>query len=179
MCCSAAFFLLYYAVSAPKQPEPYSPENAPKNRRLQQQPLRTTHTSPSDQNKPPDTVRTDTHRTDTFKTDTVRTGDPSLTAPQKAVRIAFYLWLSLLNLLATSTLWARAADAFDSDAASRLFGFLGAGATIGELLRTCLEPSRAFLLSYVMEVTFCSVSGKCSQRKDLRCFAHHLHVCNV
>ena len=50
---------------------------------------------------------------------------------QRAVRIGFYLWLSLLNLVATSTLWARAADAFDSNAAKRLFGFLGAGATLG------------------------------------------------
>ena len=60
-----------------------------------------------------------------------KTGDASLTTAQKAVRVAFYLWLGLLNLLATSTLWTRAADAFDSNAASRLFGFLGAGATIG------------------------------------------------
>lgn len=61
-----------------------------------------------------------------------KTGNARLTASARAVRIAFYLWLSLVNLLATSTLWARAADAFDSNAAARLFGFLGAGATLGE-----------------------------------------------
>lgn len=62
-----------------------------------------------------------------------RTGSPELTSAARSVRIAFYLWLTLVNLLATSTLWARAADAFDSNAAVRLFGFLGAGATLGRL----------------------------------------------
>ena len=59
------------------------------------------------------------------------------------MRIGFYLWLSLLNLLATSTLWARAADAFDSSAAARLFGFLGAGATLGTVT---LLPGRLLVV---------------------------------
>lgn len=59
-------------------------------------------------------------------------GNPDLPVSARAVRMAFYLWLTLINLLATSTLWARAADSFDSNAAKRLFGFLGAGATMGK-----------------------------------------------
>lgn len=77
-----------------------------------------------------------------------KTGDPNLTRGQKAVRIAFYLWLSLLNLLATSTLWARAADVFDSSAASRLFGFLGAGATIGQLAGSLTAAAWASIPSF-------------------------------
>lgn len=67
-----------------------------------------------------------------------RQGSSDLTSSAQAVRIAFYLWLTLVNLLATSTLWARAADAFDSNAAARLFGFLGAGATLGLHTSLCV-----------------------------------------
>ncbi len=60
---------------------------------------------------------------------------------QKLVRAAFFLWLSVLNLMCLSTLWARAADLFSSEAATRLFGFLGAGATCGaHTLHLCSKP---------------------------------------
>ena len=42
-----------------------------------------------------------------------------LRSPQQAVRAAFYLWVSAANLVAVSTMWARAADAFDTSAAAR------------------------------------------------------------
>jgi hypothetical protein len=42
-----------------------------------------------------------------------------LGSPQQAVRAAFYLWVSAANLVAVSTMWARAADAFDTSAAAR------------------------------------------------------------
>lgn len=48
---------------------------------------------------------------------------------QRLVRGAFFLWLSVLNLVCLSTMWARMADLFASEGATRLFGFLGAGAT--------------------------------------------------
>ena len=50
---------------------------------------------------------------------------------QRLVRAAFFLWLSVLNLMCLSIMWARMADLFGSEAATRLFGFLGAGATCG------------------------------------------------
>ncbi|KAA6417728.1 MAG: hypothetical protein FRX49_12314 [Trebouxia sp. A1-2] len=86
--------------------------------------------------------------TNTNTASQAKTGDPNLTRGQKAVRAAFYLWLSLLNLLATSTLWARAADVFDSSAASRLFGFLGAGATIGQLAGSLIAAAWASIPSF-------------------------------
>jgi AAA family ATP:ADP antiporter len=58
---------------------------------------------------------------------------------QRAVRAAFFLWLSVSNLVCLSTLWARVADIFGSNAAARLFGFLGAGATCGE---RCMPPTQ-------------------------------------
>lgn len=113
----AAFFILYHAVSQ-QQPQPANPESQLHHfqRRLQQQ---STSGIKSNTTVPSTTPSQG------------KQGDPSLTQPQRAVRIGFYLWLSLVNLVATSTLWARAADAFDSHAAKQLFGFLGAGATLG------------------------------------------------
>ncbi len=43
-------------------------------------------------------------------------GDLGLTAAQRAVRAALFLSVSLINLLAVSAMWARAADVFSSDA---------------------------------------------------------------
>ena len=113
--CFAVFFVLYHAVSQQQNliDVPSSAEH--RHRHLQQYPSLTPKSAAA-----------------TKSASQTKTGDPNLTRAQKAVRVAFYLWLSLLNLLATSTLWARAADAFDSNAASRLFGCLGAGATLGE-----------------------------------------------
>ncbi|KAL4425483.1 hypothetical protein ABPG75_009499 [Micractinium tetrahymenae] len=64
----------------------------------------------------------------------VAPGAAQLTPAQSAVRVCFFLWVSLLNLVAVSTLWARSADVFSPEAAGRLFGLLGAGATLGQLL---------------------------------------------
>lgn len=61
-------------------------------------------------------------------------GAAELTWPQAVVRVSFFLWASLLNLVAVSSLWARSADVFSPEAAGRLFGLLGAGATLGQLL---------------------------------------------
>ncbi|KFM24908.1 hypothetical protein F751_1787 [Auxenochlorella protothecoides] len=48
-----------------------------------------------------------------------------MTWQQRAVRVAFYLWVSLLNLVGMATLWARASDVFTPEAGTRLFGVLG------------------------------------------------------
>jgi len=60
---------------------------------------------------------------------------PHLTTAQFVLRAVFYVWVSTLNLTSASTLWARCADAFSADASagSRLFGFISAGATLGQL----------------------------------------------
>lgn len=42
-----------------------------------------------------------------------------LGSPQQTVRAAYFLWASALNLVAVSTMWARAADVFDAGAAAR------------------------------------------------------------
>ena len=55
---------------------------------------------------------------------------------------AFFVWLSVLNLLVVSVLWSVLADVFTSEQAKRLFGFVAAGGTAG----TLVGPSLAIAL---------------------------------
>eukprot|EP00897_Mesotaenium_endlicherianum_P007254 jgi/Mesen1/6557/ME000334S05895 len=48
-------------------------------------------------------------------------------------RSSFFVWVALLNLLTLSAMWARLADVMSSEAGARLFGFIGAGGTFGQL----------------------------------------------
>ena len=45
----------------------------------------------------------------------------------------FYVWISLFSLFHISVFWSFMADTFSKPQATRLFGFIGAGASIGGL----------------------------------------------
>jgi ATP:ADP antiporter, AAA family len=45
----------------------------------------------------------------------------------------FFIWVSVFNLVITTVFWAFMADTFRVDQGKRLFGFIGAGGTIGAL----------------------------------------------
>ncbi|XP_044507360.1 uncharacterized protein LOC123226878 isoform X5 [Mangifera indica] len=62
-----------------------------------------------------------------------------------SVRIGFFLWVALLNLITISSTWARVIDVMDSESGSRLFGFVGAGATFGQLFGSLFATAMAFL----------------------------------
>ncbi|KAL5732987.1 hypothetical protein ACOSQ2_032679 [Xanthoceras sorbifolium] len=62
-----------------------------------------------------------------------------------SVRIGFFLWVALLNLITISSTWARVIDVMDSESGSRLFGFIGAGATLGQLFGSLFATGMAFL----------------------------------
>ena len=47
---------------------------------------------------------------------------------------AFYIWLSMFNLLTISLAWSVLADLLSSEQAKRLFGLLAAGASLGGLI---------------------------------------------
>lgn len=49
------------------------------------------------------------------------------------VAAAFYVWISVLNLMLVSVFWSFALELFDSGQAKRLFGFIAAGGTAGAL----------------------------------------------
>ena len=46
---------------------------------------------------------------------------------------AFYIWLSVFNLLAVSLAWSVLADVFSSDQAKRLFALMASGSSLGGL----------------------------------------------
>jgi AAA family ATP:ADP antiporter len=47
---------------------------------------------------------------------------------------AFYVWISVLNLMLVSVFWSFALELFNSQQAKRLFGFIAAGGTAGALI---------------------------------------------
>ncbi len=55
---------------------------------------------------------------------------------------AFYLWVSLFSLFHISVFWSFMADTFSKPQATRLFGFIGAGASVGGIV----GPATASLL---------------------------------
>ncbi|CAN6380349.1 unnamed protein product [Urochloa humidicola] len=66
------------------------------------------------------------------------------------VRISLFLWVALLNLITISSTWARVIDVMDSESGSRLFGFIGAGATLGQLFGSLFAASMAWLGPFML-----------------------------
>jgi AAA family ATP:ADP antiporter len=54
---------------------------------------------------------------------------------------AFFLWVGVFNLFAVSVFWSFMADIFDAEQAKRLFGFIGAGGTAGQLVGSIMTLS--------------------------------------
>ncbi|CAL4904597.1 unnamed protein product [Urochloa decumbens] len=76
--------------------------------------------------------------------------------------------VALLNLITISSTWARVIDVMDSESGSRLFGFIGAGATLGQLFGSLFAASMAWLgpfmllfSSLLMELAAVSSKGIC------------------
>ncbi|XP_068330832.1 uncharacterized protein [Pyrus communis] len=71
-----------------------------------------------------------------------------------SVRIALFLWIALLNLITISSTWARIIDVMDSEmciqSGSRLFGFIGAGATLGQLFGSLFATGMARLGPFLL-----------------------------
>ncbi|KAF9618872.1 hypothetical protein IFM89_002740 [Coptis chinensis] len=70
-----------------------------------------------------------------------------------SVRIGLFLWVALLNLITISSTWARVIDVMDNESGSRLFGFIGAGATLGQLLGSLFAAGMAWLGPYLILVS--------------------------
>ncbi|KAF5205633.1 TLC ATP/ADP transporter [Thalictrum thalictroides] len=91
-----------------------------------------------------------------------------------SVRIALFLWVALLNLITISSTWARVIDVMDNEvctfsgnvlenknfsasptsfhiqSGSRLFGFIGAGATLGQLFGSLFAAGMAWMGPYLL-----------------------------
>ncbi|XP_013606029.1 PREDICTED: uncharacterized protein LOC106312891 isoform X2 [Brassica oleracea var. oleracea] len=78
-----------------------------------------------------------------------------------SVRVGFFLWVALLNLVAISSTWARIIDVMDSESGARLFGFVGAGATLGQLFGSVFAAATAYLLLFAaLLMEFAAQSSK-------------------
>ncbi|XP_024991108.1 uncharacterized protein LOC112525281 isoform X3 [Cynara cardunculus var. scolymus] len=60
------------------------------------------------------------------------------------------LKVALLNLITISSTWARVIDVMDNESGSRLFGFVGAGATFGQLFGSLFATGMAWLGPYLL-----------------------------
>nr|KYP72101.1 hypothetical protein KK1_004683 [Cajanus cajan] len=67
-----------------------------------------------------------------------------------SVRIGLFLWVALLNLITISSTWARVIDVMDTESGSRLFGFIGAGATLGQLFGSLFAIGMAFVGPFLL-----------------------------
>jgi AAA family ATP:ADP antiporter len=56
---------------------------------------------------------------------------------------AFFIWTTVFALFNTSIFWCLMADAFRSDQAKRLFGFIGVGGTLGSIIGSAATASLA------------------------------------
>jgi AAA family ATP:ADP antiporter len=71
---------------------------------------------------------------------------------------AFFIWTSVFNLFVVSIFWAVMADVFRTSQSKRLFGFIGAGGTLGGLvgagitatLAEALGPVQLLIVSIVL-----------------------------
>ncbi|MCC6653052.1 MAG: MFS transporter [Candidatus Eisenbacteria bacterium] len=56
---------------------------------------------------------------------------------------SFYVWTSVFNFFVISIFWSFMADAFTSDQAKRLFGFIGVGGTLGSITGSAFTAAMA------------------------------------
>jgi ATP:ADP antiporter, AAA family len=68
----------------------------------------------------------------------------------------FYIWASVFNLFAVSVFWGFMADVFRSEQGKRLFGFIGAGGTLGGL---CGAAVTAWLVDFTGPVNLLLLSA--------------------
>jgi AAA family ATP:ADP antiporter len=61
----------------------------------------------------------------------------------------FYVWTSVFNMFVISIFWSFMADAFTSDQAKRLFGFIGVGGTLGSIAGSAFTAQMAMQIGTV------------------------------
>ncbi|KAL9382157.1 hypothetical protein Peur_025192 [Populus x canadensis] len=89
------------------------------------------------------------------------------------------LKVALLNLITISSTWARVIDVMDSESGSRLFGFIGAGATLGQLFGSLFATSMAcwvlvFLLLFAALLMELAAQSSKGIDKDVSHLPHEL-----
>ena len=75
---------------------------------------------------------------------------------------AFFIWVAVFNLFAVTVFWSYMADVFDNEGAKRVYGYIGAGGTVGALTGPTITSLLAerigvanLLLVSAVFLTFC------------------------
>ncbi|KAJ1688812.1 hypothetical protein LUZ63_012967 [Rhynchospora breviuscula] len=89
------------------------------------------------------------------------------------VRLGLFLWVALLNLVTISSTWARIIDVMNNESGSRLFGFVGAGATFGQLVGSLFAASMAWLGPYLLLISAVLMELAAQASKGITHDAHH------
>ncbi|KAI4306930.1 hypothetical protein L6164_030170 [Bauhinia variegata] len=92
-----------------------------------------------------------------------------------SVRIGLFLWVALLNLITISSTWARVIDVMDSESGSRLFGFIGAGATLGQLFGSLFATGMAWLGPFLLLFAALLMEFAAQTSKGISRETAHLH----
>ncbi|XP_021824781.1 uncharacterized protein LOC110765851 isoform X1 [Prunus avium] len=93
-----------------------------------------------------------------------------------SVRIGLFLWIGLLNLITISSTWARVIDVMDSESGSRLFGFIGAGATLGQLFGSLFATGMARLGSFLLLFSALLMEFAAQSSKGITLDVSYVHV---
>uniref|UniRef100_A0A7N0RIG5 ADP,ATP carrier protein n=1 Tax=Kalanchoe fedtschenkoi TaxID=63787 RepID=A0A7N0RIG5_KALFE len=91
-----------------------------------------------------------------------------------SVRIGLFLWIALLNLITISSTWARIIDVMDNESGSRLFGFIGAGATLGQLCGSIFAATMAWLGPFLLLVAAVLMELAAQSSKGIKQDTSHL-----
>jgi len=91
----------------------------------------------------------------------------------------FYVWVSIFNLYVVAIFWSVLTDTYSSDRASRLFGFVTAGGSLGGLMASLfvstMGPSLARWLVLLVPVLLLEIALFCSRRFE-RSVAHQAGI---
>lgn len=104
-----------------------------------------------------------------------------------SVRVGLFLWVALLNLITLSSTWARVIDVMDNESGSRLFGFIGAGATLGQLCGSLFATGMAFVGPFLLLFAALLMELAAQTSRGINCDTSHVeeelspirHVCQL
>ncbi|KAK7320845.1 hypothetical protein VNO77_30695 [Canavalia gladiata] len=91
-----------------------------------------------------------------------------------SVRIGLFLWVALLNLITISSTWARVIDVMDNESGSRLFGFIGAGATLGQLFGSLFAIGMAFVGPFLLLFAAILMELAAQTSRGINCGTSHV-----
>ncbi|KAI5394135.1 hypothetical protein KIW84_061002 [Lathyrus oleraceus] len=91
-----------------------------------------------------------------------------------SVRIGLFLWVALLNLITISSTWARIIDVMDNESGSRLFGFIGAGATLGQLCGSLFATGMAFVGPFLLLFAALLMELAAQTSRGINCDTSHV-----